>query len=112
MNSHSTVREERGIPHTTKVIDESAPIFYARKDAPPCLCICGDNDLPGLCEENKKFAETLLAAGHQCCKFKEIPERTHFSIRTNMNFLDDPVVKIMLTFMQEVAISRKSKFAQ
>ena len=65
MNSHSTVREERGISPTTTVIDESAPMFYTRKEVPTFLCMCGDNDLPGLCEENKKFIEARLAGGYQ-----------------------------------------------
>ena len=33
--THFTIREERGISGTQPIIDEFAPLFHVRKDAPP-----------------------------------------------------------------------------
>ncbi len=98
MNINSTVQAERGIPHTT-IVDESAPMFYTDSDAPPWLCMCGENDNPGICEQNRKFAEALRTTGHEHVTFKEFHDRNHFSISA-MKAPDDPVVKRMLSFMQ------------
>lgn len=55
--THFTIRAERGIPDTTPLIDDFAPIHFARKDAPPLLLITGDRDreLLGRYEENAYF---------------------------------------------------------
>jgi len=52
--THFTIRKERGIPDTQAVIDDLAPVFHVRKDAPPTLLITGDRNLEllGRYEEN------------------------------------------------------------
>ncbi|MGL1889719.1 MAG: alpha/beta hydrolase, partial [Reichenbachiella sp.] len=52
--THFTVREERGIEGTQPIVDELAPLYHVRKDAPPLLLITGDRELEmlGRYEEN------------------------------------------------------------
>lgn len=64
--THFTIRAERGIPQTQPVIDEFAPLFHVRKDAPPILLITGDREreLVGRYEENAYFWRMLKLVGH------------------------------------------------
>ncbi|HEY7119170.1 MAG TPA: alpha/beta hydrolase [Tepidisphaeraceae bacterium] len=42
--THFTIRKERGVPNpqTTPLIDDDAPVYHARPDAPPTLILIGD----------------------------------------------------------------------
>jgi acetyl esterase/lipase len=64
--THFTVREERGIPGTQAVVDDMAPLFHCRADAPPLLLITGDRELEmlGRYEENAYFYRMLKVNGH------------------------------------------------
>lgn len=64
--AHFTVREERGISGTQVVVDELAPIFHIRKDAPPFLMITGDRELEmlGRYEENAYMYRMMKVIGH------------------------------------------------
>jgi acetyl esterase/lipase len=64
--THMQVRAERGIPATQPVVDELAPLYHLRKDAPPILLITGDREreLNGRYEENAYFWRMLKLAGH------------------------------------------------
>lgn len=64
--THFTVREERGIPGTQAVVDDMAPLFHCRGDAPPMLLITGDRELEmlGRYEENAYFHRMLKVNGH------------------------------------------------
>ncbi|MCP4289440.1 MAG: alpha/beta hydrolase [Gammaproteobacteria bacterium] len=96
---YKTIRDET----TTFQVDETTPMFYVRRDVPPFLCMCAEyaEDPPEIvCAENQKFIEALRATGHKHVTFKEIPDRTHFSV-SEMKSPDDPVVKLMLSFIQK-----------
>jgi acetyl esterase/lipase len=54
--THFTIRAERGISDKQPVIDELAPLFHVRKDAPPLLLITGDREL----ELIGRYEETAL----------------------------------------------------
>jgi acetyl esterase/lipase len=86
-------------------VNETTPMFYVRHDVlPPFLCFCAEHheDPPEIvCAENQRFIEALRAAGHDQVMFKEIPDRTHFSV-TEMQAPDDPVVTLMLSFMHRI----------
>jgi acetyl esterase/lipase len=97
---YKIIRDETTLFH----VDETTPMFYVRRDVPPFLCMCAEyaEDPPEIvCAENQKFIEALRATGHDQVTFKEIPDRTHFSV-SEMKLPDDPVVKLMLTFMQNI----------
>lgn len=66
MITHFTVRDERGIAGTQPIIDELAPLYFVRKDAPPLLLITGDREMEmlGRYEENAYMMRMMKEAGH------------------------------------------------
>ena len=64
--THFTVREERGIQGTQPIIDNLAPLFHGRKDAPPLLLITGERGLEmlGRYEENAYLMRMMKIVGH------------------------------------------------
>src|SRR5690606_31394221 len=43
--THFAIRNEKHIPDYQPIIDEFAPLYHVRKDAPPLLLITGDREL-------------------------------------------------------------------
>lgn len=72
--THFLVRKERGIADTQPVIDELAPLYHVRADAPPLLLITGDRELEmlGRYEENAYLMRMMKIAGHQNTKLYEL----------------------------------------
>lgn len=64
--THMTVRRERGVAKETPWIDELAPLFHVRQDAPPMLLLSGDREkeMLGRYEETAYFWRMLKVAGH------------------------------------------------
>lgn len=57
--THFTVRQERGIKETQPIIDELAPLYFVRPDAPLMLLITGDREqeLFGRYEESAYYLD-------------------------------------------------------
>lgn len=64
--THFTVRQERGIKGTQPIIDELAPLYFVRADAPPMLLITADPEMEllGRYEENAYLLRMMKLAGH------------------------------------------------
>ena len=64
--THFEIRKERGIPETQPLVDEFAPLYHVRADAPPLLLITGDREkeMLGRYEENAYMARMMKIAGH------------------------------------------------
>lgn len=77
--THFTIRAERGIPATTAVIDDLAPLFHVRKDAPPLLLLTGDRrlEIMGRFEETAYFCRMLREVGHPAVEFHECTDCDH-----------------------------------
>ncbi len=77
--THFTVREERGIPGTQPLIDDLAPLYHVRPDAPPLLMITGDRELEllGRYEENAYMMRMMKVAGHQETRIMEMDGFDH-----------------------------------
>jgi acetyl esterase/lipase len=92
--THMTVREERGIPQTQPVVDEFAPLYHVRPDAPPILLITGDREMEmlGRYEENAYFMRMLKVAGHK--------DVTLFELHGYGHGMFEPAVAPMLRWMQ------------
>ncbi len=77
--THMTARAERNIPDTQPVIDELAPLFHVRKDAPPILLLTGDRELEmlGRYEENAYLYRMLKIVGHPDVAILEFPGTNH-----------------------------------
>lgn len=67
MITHFLIRKERGIPETQPLVDEFAPLFHVRADAPPLYLITGDRELEmlGRYEENAYMSRMMKVAGHK-----------------------------------------------
>jgi acetyl esterase/lipase len=65
--THFTVRKERGIGGTQPIIDDLAPLFHVRSDAPPYLMITGDRELEmlGRYEESAYMMRMMKIIGHK-----------------------------------------------
>lgn len=77
--THFTVREERGIPGEQPIIDELAPLYYVRSDAPTLLLITGDRELEllGRYEENAYMMRMMRVAGHTDTRLLELDGYGH-----------------------------------
>jgi acetyl esterase/lipase len=73
MITHFTVRAERGIRDTQPLVDEFAPLFHVRADAPPLVLITGDREIEllGRYEENAYMARMMKIAGHTRTTLRE-----------------------------------------
>ena len=79
MITHFTIRSERGIPGTQPVIDEMAPLFHVRADAPPLYLITGDRELEmlGRYEENAYMWRMMNLSGHKQTTLYELDGFDH-----------------------------------
>ena len=77
--THFTVREEMGIDGKQPIIDELAPLYHVRADAPPLLLITGDRELEllGRYEENAYMMRMMKIAGHQETRILELDGYGH-----------------------------------
>lgn len=95
--THFTVREERGIPGKQPIIDDLAPLYHARGDAPPLLLITGDRELEllGRYEENAYLMRMMRLHGHQQTKLYELDGYGH-----NMT---EPAFPLLLQEVQRIS---------
>ena len=77
--THFTVRAEKEIPEKQPTIDEYAPLFLVRKDAPPMLLITGDRELEilGRYEENAYLMRMMKVSGHKDTRLFELDGYNH-----------------------------------
>jgi acetyl esterase/lipase len=77
--THFTIREERGIKGTQPIIDNLAPLFHVRADAPPLILITGDRELEmlGRYEENAYLMRMMKVSGHKETKIYELDGYGH-----------------------------------
>lgn len=77
--THFTIREERGIPGTQPIIDDLAPLYHVRADAPPLILITGDRELEmlGRYEENAYLMRMMKVEGHTKTKLYELDGYDH-----------------------------------
>lgn len=77
--THFTIREERGIKGTQPVVDDLAPLFHVRPDAPPLLLITGDRELEllGRYEENALMMRMMKVCGHKETRLIELQGYDH-----------------------------------
>lgn len=95
--THMTIRKERGIPEEQPVVDEYAPLYYVRKDAPPSILITGDRDLEllGRYEENAYLWRMVKLVGHNQTKIYELKSFDH-------NRMVSPAIEILLEEIKQL----------
>ena len=77
--THFTVRKEMGVSGKQPIIDEMAPLYHVRADAPPMLIITGDRELEmlGRYEENAYMMRMMKVAGHKQVQIHELDGSNH-----------------------------------
>jgi acetyl esterase/lipase len=93
--THLAIRKERGIGDKQAVVDEFAPLFHARRDAPPLLLITGDRSMEmlGRYEENAYLMRMMLVNGHTNTTLFEIQGYPHNMI--------EPACPLLLKFIRQ-----------
>ena len=77
--THFTVRAEKGLKETQPTIDEYAPLYWVRADAPPMLLITGDAEMElyGRHEENAYMLRMMKLAGHKKTRLLQLQGYDH-----------------------------------
>ena len=77
--THFTVRAERGIDGKQPIVDDLAPLFHVRADAPPMLLITGDRELEllGRYEENAYMWRMMQLVEHPATEIYELDGYDH-----------------------------------
>lgn len=101
--THFTIREERGIPGTKPIIDNLAPLYHVRPDAPPLLLITGDRELEllGRYEENAYLMRMMKVAGHKQTKIYELDGYGHG--------MTEPAFPLLLNEVQRLKEAKLNK---
>ncbi|HBV62942.1 MAG TPA: lipase [Rhodopirellula sp.] len=96
--THFTVRKERGIDGKQPILDEMAPLFHVRDDAPPLLLITGDRELEmlGRYEENAYMWRMMKVAGHEHTTLHELDGYNHGQMAK-------PAHPLLLRFVRKLA---------
>ena len=93
--THFTIRAERGIEKTQPIVDDLAPLFHVRKEAPPLLLITGDRDLEllGRYEETAYLWRMMKEVGHPDAELYELEGFNHGEMAK-------PAHKLLLKFIK------------
>ena len=101
--THFTVREERGIEDTRPVVDELAPLYHVRDDAPPLLLITGDRELEilGRYEENAYLMRMMHVVGH--------PDTRLFELDGYGHGMTEPAFPLLIREVNRIVAVKKSE---
>jgi acetyl esterase/lipase len=96
--THFTIRNERGIGAKQPVVDDMAPLYHVRQDAPPLLLITGDRELEllGRYEENAYMWRMMKEAGHPNTQIHELRGFDH-------GRMPGPAYPLLLRFIESTA---------
>jgi acetyl esterase/lipase len=100
--THFTIRAERGIPDFQPIVDDMAPLYHVRRDAPPVLLITGDREreLLGRYEETAYFWRMLKVAGHPDVHLVELKGYDHGGMA-------EPAFPHLIDFVREQTAKRQ-----
>ena len=99
--THFTVRAEQGIPDIQPTIDQYAPLFHVRNDAPPLLLITGDRELEmlGRYEENAYLMRMMKVVGHKDTQLFELDGYNHG--------MTEPAFPLLINEIKRIAALQK-----
>jgi acetyl esterase/lipase len=99
--THFEIRKERGIPETQPIVDEFAPLFHVRADAPPLLLITGDRELEmlGRYEENDYMMRMMKIVGHK--------ETTLYELQGFGHGMVEPALPLVVKEINRIVASKK-----
>ena len=98
--THFTIRGERGMDGKQPIVDELAPLYHVRKDAPPLLLITGDRDLEllGRYEENAYLWRMMKEVGHPDTELYELGGFNHGQMA-------EPAFPLLLRFIRKHSVT-------
>jgi len=99
--THFEIRKERGILETQPIVDEFAPLYHVRADAPPLLLITGDRELEmlGRYEENAYFMRMMKIVGHK--------ETTLYELQGFGHNMTEPAFPLVVKEIQRIVALKK-----
>ncbi|REH01945.1 alpha/beta hydrolase [Flavobacterium aquicola] len=99
--THFAIRNERGIPETQPIVDEFAPLYHVRPDAPPLLLITGDRELEmlGRYEENAYMMRMMKIAGHK--------QTTLYELQGFGHGMTEPAFPLVVKEIQRITALKK-----
>lgn len=102
MITHFVIRGERGIGEKQPAVDDLAPLFHVRADAPPMLIVTGDREkeLHGRYEENAYFWRMMKVAGHKDSALLEMKGADHAG-------MPEPAFPALLDFVANPRATRR-----
>lgn len=94
--THFTIRAERGIKDKQPIVDDLAPQFHVRKEAPPLLLLTGDRnkELLGRYEENAYLWRMMKEVGHTSTEIFELQGFDHGQMA-------EPAHPLLLRFIKD-----------
>jgi hypothetical protein len=95
--THFTIRAERGIDGKQPIIDDMAPLYHVRADAPPILLVTGDREqeMLGRYEENAYFWRMLKVVEHPDVELLELDGYNHGQMA-------EPAHPLLLRFIKRI----------
>lgn len=95
--THFTARKEHGIKEEQPIINELAPLFWVRKDAPPITLLTGDRELEmlGRYEENAYLKRMLSLVGHKHVKLLEFQGYNHGMVYPGLPVLVEEINRLV-----------------
>lgn len=95
--THFTVRQENNIPDKQPVINEYAPLYWVRGDAPPLLLITGNREMEmlGRYEENAYMERMMKLNGHKDVRLFELDGYGHNMAYPAFPLLLDEVKRVL-----------------
>jgi len=99
--THLTVRKERGIKGTQPIVDDLAPLYHVRDDAPPLLLITGDREMEmlGRYEENAYMMRMMKVVGHTETRLYEMDGYGHM--------MTEPAFPLLIREVRRIAALKK-----
>jgi acetyl esterase/lipase len=96
--THFTARKEMGLKDTQPLVNELAPLYHVRRDAPPLLLITGDRELEmlGRYEESAYLWRMMKVAGHPDTTLYELDGFNHGQMAV-------PAFPLLVRFIQSHA---------
>ncbi len=87
--------------NSPETIRQASPVAHVRPDAPPMLFMWADGDTAQRREMNRRIVRELKKVGHPRVVQRELKDRTHNTILSNMAKAGDPTLMAMLEFLNK-----------
>lgn len=106
MVTHFTIRAERGIADTTIIVDQDAPMHYAKNPCAPQLILYAEQDMAMRAEENVLYLSARKAAGHANVRGWMVKGSDHGNIGNDVGKPGNAVQQAIIDFIRKPKTSK------